>query len=152
MVENKGMNKTIQADVNQKKAGVAIVILGKLKFRQKVGRWTERDTLDNKRCSLQRRYSRHKPLYIRQNRITVYIPPKKDTLSEILGEKIVKITTKVGYFNLPSSEFIRSSRLSINKVIKDLNAIFKSLDIFNLVFCRQKISIRFRYLHNIYKN
>lgn len=35
----------------------------------------------------------------------------------------------VGYFNLHFSEFIRSDRPN-NKVLKDLNAIFNSLDMY----------------------
>lgn len=127
----KGWTKSFQANGNEKK-GVAIVRLGKLKFQTKsrkmdrkgsIGEWKKVLT-----SHLGQRCTRHEPFYISQNSIKIYHPPLNTIRNT--RKKIIKITTIVEYFNLPFSEFIRSSRPNINKVIKDLNAIFKSLDMY----------------------
>ena len=123
----KGWKKVYQANGNEKKAGVAILISDKLDLRVKdITRDNEGHFIILKGANQQEEITLVN-IYAPNTRAPQYI--KKKLLEDIKGE-INSNTIIVGDFNTPLSPFDKSSKQKISKEISSLN---ESLDQMELI-------------------
>ena len=124
----RGWKKIFQANGNQKKAGVAILISNKIDFktktitRDKEGHYIMiKESIQEEDITIVNIYApnRGAPQYIRQ------------ILTAIKGE-IDSNTIIVGDFNTPHSPMDRSSKMKINKETKALNDTLNKIDLIDI--------------------
>ena len=107
----KGWKKIFQANRDQKKAGVAILISDKIDFKTKAVKRRRRTLYNDQRINPRRRYNNFQ--YI----CTQYV---RQMLTSMKGE-IKNNTIIVGDFNTPLTPMDRSTQQKINKETQTLN-------------------------------